>query len=310
VNPGLAEPARRLARSNTAAAIGFVVMWSSGFIGARLGTDNADTITVLLWRFLCASALLLVVWWGIRWMLVGNRQAPSRRQIGIQAAVGLLAQGVYLLGTVGAVQLGVGVGTTALIAALQPMLAGALAGPVLGDRVPPKQWVGLGVGLLGVGLVVSGDLNAGHSEPLWAYGLPFVGMAGLVAATLLEAKTRAGTPLGDSLVIQCSASAVLFVLLGLATGQAAPPSQDIGFWFAVAWFIVLSTLGGYGFYWLNLKRTNVTRVSSLIYLTPPTTMIWAFLMFGDAIELLASIGVVVCLGAVLLSQHGGPEPPS
>lgn len=298
---------RGAARSNSAIAAGFVVMWSSGFIGARLGTDTATTITILTWRFLVAAVVLLAGW-ALWHALRSNRRPLSRHEIGTQVAVGLLAQGVYLLGTVGAVELGVAAGTTALIAALQPILAGALAGPVLGEQVHRGQWLGLGVGLVGVVLVVGADLSAGHQTPPWAYLLPFVGMAGLIAATLLERKTHLGTPLGAALVIQCCASAVGFGLLALAAGQLAPPVHDGRFWAAVAWFVVLSTLGGYGFYWLNLTRTSVTRVSSLIYLTPPTTMVWAFGMFGETVRPLAGLGLLVCLGAVLVVHRWSGTP--
>ena len=156
---------------------GFVVMWSSGFIGASLGTPEAGTPTLMVWRFLLAAGLLLV---GI---LLLRRRWPGLREIAVQGVVGLLAQGVYLTGVVGAVEFGVTAGTTALIAALQPLLAAALAGPVLGEHVGRQQWAGLAVGLVGVALVVGGDVRVGAEAPLWAYVMPFVGMAGLVAAT-------------------------------------------------------------------------------------------------------------------------------
>src|SRR5829696_1988600 len=108
---------------------GFVVMWSSGFIGASLGTPEAGTPTLMVWRFLLAAGLLLV---GI---LLLRRRWPGLREIAVQGVVGLLAQGVYLTGVVGAVEFGVTAGTTALIAALQPLLAAALAGPLLGEHV-------------------------------------------------------------------------------------------------------------------------------------------------------------------------------
>jgi drug/metabolite transporter (DMT)-like permease len=187
-----------------------------------------------------------------------------------------------------------------LITALQPITAGALARPVLGQRVDAGQWLGFGIGLAGVALVVSADLGAGHSTPPWAYALPFLGMAGLVAATLLERGAHLGTPLGDALVIQCTTSAALFGILALTTGHVTPPAHDGNFWVVMAWVVVLSTFGGYGFYWLNLRRTSVTRVSSLIYLTPPTTMVWALLMFGETPRLRAGLGLFVCLVAVLI----------
>jgi drug/metabolite transporter (DMT)-like permease len=276
-------------------ATGFVVMWSSGFIGARLGTDAAGTVTLLMWRFILAAALLLA-WSRLR----GSRL--SRREVALQVVIGFLSQGVYLAGTVLSIELGVALGTAALIGALQPILAGALAGPVLGEPVVARQWIGLGLGVAGVGLVVGGDIQV-QGAPVWAYALPFAGMAGLVAATLIERKAAFDTDLGDALAVQCAVSAGLFSVLGLAAGEAAPPA-DGAFWLAIAWVIVLSTIGGYGLYWLNLERGSVTRVSSLIYLTPPATMIWAFLMFGETIGVPAAGGLGICVAAVLLVRSG------
>ena len=294
-------------------------MWSSGFIGARLGTPEASTPTLMAWRFLLAAGLLLV---GV---FLLQRRLPGLREIAVQSVVGLLAQGVYLTGVVGAVEFGVTAGTSALVAALQPLLAAALAGPVLGERVSRQQWAGLAVGLVGVTLVVSGDAGAGGDAPLWAYAMPFVGMAGLVAATLVERKENlqkstlqasananpkagseeadAETPLDVALAIQCAASALLFAALAPFWG-GLEPAGGLHFWAAVAWFVVFSTFGGYGFYWLNLKLSGVARVSSLIYLTPPTTMVWAYLMFGERISPLAFVGLLICFGGVLLANRG------
>ena len=278
---------------------GFVVMWSSGFIGASLGTPEAGTPTLMVWRFLLAAGLLLV---GI---LLLRRRWPGLREIVVQGIVGLLAQGVYLTGVVGAVEFGVTAGTTALIAALQPLLAAALAGPVLGERVDRRQWAGLAVGLVGVALVVGGDVRVAEA-PLWAYAMPFAGMAGLVAATLVERReylrgSGLETPMDVVLGIQCTASALLFAALAPFWG-GLQPAGGLLFWGAVAWFVVFSTFGGYGFYWLNLKLSSVARVSSLIYLTPPTTMVWAYLMFGERVGLLAVVGLVICSGGVLLAR--------
>lgn len=282
------------------AEVGFVVMWSSGFIGAMLGTPGAGTPTLMVWRFFVAAGLLLTG------ALLLRRRWPGQREIAVQGVVGLLAQGVYLTGVVGAVEFGVPAGTTALIAALQPLMAAALAGPVLGEHLGRQQWVGLAVGLVGVALVVGGDVRVGVEAPLWAYAMPFVGMAGLVAATLVERRENLrrsglGAPMDVVLGIQCVASALLFAALALFWG-GLEPAGGLPFWGAVAWFVVFSTFGGYGFYWLNLRLSSVARVSSLIYLTPPTTMVWAYLMFGERIGVLAVVGLVICFGGVLLAR--------
>jgi drug/metabolite transporter (DMT)-like permease len=289
------------------AEVGLVVMWSSGFIGATLGTQEASTPTFQAWRSLFAAGVLLAA------VLLLRRRWPPPGEVAVQGTVGFLAQGVYLSGVVGAVEFGVNAGTTALVAALQPLLAAALAGPVLGERVRAWQWVGLIVGLIGVVLVVGGDMRvkdqipAESAAPLWAYALPFVGMAGLVAATLLERraslKTKLETPLDVALAIQCAVSAVLFAVMAMFWGGLEPPGGG-QFWLAVLWGVVFATFGGYGFYWLNLKLSSVARVSSLIYLTPPTTMVWAYLMFGQSFGLLAISGLAVCFGGVLLASRG------
>ncbi len=123
----------------------------------------------------------------------------------------------------------------------------------------------------------------------------------------MERKANPGadtdTPLDVALGIQCSVAAILFAALALFWG-GLEPAGGMNFWAAVAWFVVFSTFGGYGFYWLNLKTSGVARVSSLIYLTPPTTMVWAYLMFGESIGPLAILGLAVCFGSVLLAGRG------
>ncbi|WP_019609066.1 DMT family transporter [Nocardiopsis sp. CNS-639] len=278
-------------------AAGLVVMWSSGFVGADLGTRYAPATTLLAWRFLVVAALL-AGWWLWR----GPRM--SRRDLAAHAVLGLLAQSGYLYGVFAAAQAGVAAGTSALVAALQPLVATALAVPLLGERVRPRQLAGLALGLGGVGLVVGADLFRPGAAPWWGYLLPFGAMLSLVAATLLERRARPGGSVVQALAVQCAVSAVLFTGLAAATGTLAPPA-DPGFWAAVVWVVVLSTLGGYGLYWAVLARSGVARVSALLYLTPPTTLVWSWLMFGDPVGPVALAGMAVCAVAVVLVSTGG-----
>jgi drug/metabolite transporter (DMT)-like permease len=218
--------------------------------------------------------------------------------------VGTLGVVGYLSGVVKAVELGVPAGLAALVAALQPLAAAALAGPVLGERVSPRQWLGLVLGLGGVGLALSGELRVGTAAP-YAYLLPLLGMLSLVAATLMQKRsTHADLPILASLCVQCALAAALFAALAAAEGRVAP-IPTAGFVASVLWFVLLSTFGGYGLYWACLKRTSATRVSSLIYLTPPVTMVWAWLMFGETLSAAAVAGLVVCFCGVTLTGGGG-----
>ncbi len=271
---------------------GLVVAWSSGFIGARLAADTPSVFLVLFWRFCLLSIALAPL------LARSATNGLPWRSVVLQATLGAFAMFGYLALGVEAIALGVPAGTAALISALQPLMTAALAGPLLRERVGTWQWVGILMGLVGVSLAVGGGL--GHA-PLWVYGLSLASTASLVLATLLAKAVPDGTPLLPSIAIQSIVSAILFAPLAALDGGLAP-DLDPRFLAAVAWFIVFSTIAGYGLYWLCLQRSTATRVGSLIYLTPPVTMIWAWLMFSEPITLAAILGFAICLGGVLIAR--------
>jgi len=280
-----------MTRKDRLAAGLLVVMWSSGFIGAELGTAVAPADTLLGWRY--AAAAVVVV------LLAGSRGIrPDRRTWPRLVLVGLLCQCLYLGGVVTGVGLGVPAGTAALVAALQPLVVSVAAGPLLGERTRTGQRVGLLLGVIGVALVVAGDLGGGAAGAL-AYALVVGGMLALSAGTLLERRLALPVSLLESLTVQTLTASIFFLGVAALDGHLQPPAEP-RFWWAVLWVVALSTFGGYGSYLLVLRRTGATRVSTLLFLTPPTTAVWAFLMFGTRPGLLALPGAAVCAFAVWL----------
>jgi drug/metabolite transporter (DMT)-like permease len=264
-----------------------VVCWSSGFVGAELAArTTADPVTLLAWRFAVLSLVLVLIC-----VLVGQglprRPAAWRRQ----GSVALLTQITYLALVFEGVNRGVPGGTAALLAALQPLLVATVAGPLLGERTSRRQWVGLLVGMAGVVLVVSGDLQVAGA-PGWAYLLPVGAMLSLATGTVLERRIAPPESLLETVTLQACLTAAAFLLLAVGAGRAAPPA-DADFWAAVAWLVVLASLGGYGSYVLVARRRGATHVSALLYLTPPTTLLWVFLMFGEPVPLAGLAGLMV-----------------
>ncbi|OEU99043.1 hypothetical protein AN217_15870 [Streptomyces qinglanensis] len=286
-------------------AVAFVVCWSSGFIGAKLGAGSAPAVTILMWRFLpLALALLAATAARASW-----RGVPPRVLLR-QALIGTLSQSGYLLTVFWAIQLGVSSGTTALIDGVQPLVAGALAGPLLRQYVSRRQWLGLGLGLAGVVIVTTADAATAAEVAWWAYLIPFLGMLSLVAATFLEGRSRTDISPEVPLAVHCATSAVIFTALALAAGSATPPA-DPAFWTAVAWLVVLSTFGGYGLYWLILRRSGVTKVNTLMFLMAPVTAVWGAIMFGEHFGVRTALGLAVCLAAVVVVHRGRrPAPPA
>ncbi|MBZ6107249.1 DMT family transporter [Streptomyces olivaceus] len=285
---------------NALLSVAFVLCWSSGFIGAKLGAGTAAATTLLMWRFLPLALVLLAVAAVSRTVWRGL----TLRDTGRQVAIGALSQTGYLLSVYYAIQLGVSSGTTALIDGVQPLVAGALAGPLLRQYVSRRQWLGLWLGLAGVATVTTADAAAaGADVAWWAYFVPFLGMLSLVAATFLEGRSRSPVSPRAALTIHCVTSAVLFAGLALGTGSAAPPAGG-SVWLATAWLVVLPTFGGYGLYWLILRRSGVTEVNTLMFLMAPVTAVWGALMFGEHFGVQTAVGLVVGLAAVAVVRRG------
>ena len=266
-------------------------------MGAELGSRaGAAPVTLLGWRFMLLTAVLLLV------AVVRQVPWPSWRAWRRQAVLGALCQAGYLILIFEGVSRGVGGGTSALIAALQPLLVATVAGPLLGERSSAVMWFGLLLGLAGVVIVVGGDLSESQAA-WWLYLLPTAGMLCLASGTVLARRLRPPENLFETIMMQSLVTAVLMMVPALVSGQAAPP-VDGEFWAAVAWLIVLASLGGYVLYVFVNETEGATVVSTLLYLTPPTTMLWVFLMFGEPVSLMGLLGLAVSAVGVLLVLRG------
>lgn len=281
-------PARDAFRRNAGhlASVALVIMWSSGFVGAELGVRAGGTPLQLLgWRFSILAAMLLTV------CLVLRVDLTDRRAWGQQALIGLLSQAGFLFLVFEGVNRGVDGGIAALIASLQPLLVATVAGRILGERITPVMWIGMVLGLSGVVVVVSGDLGTGAAA-WWAYLLPAAGMLSLTTGTVLTQRLRPTESLLQSITMQMVVTAIALVTISLLVGQATVPS-DVDFWLAVTWLVLLSTLGGYALFVFVTRTRGATVASVLLYLTPPTTMLWVWLMFGVPITLVAVVGMAI-----------------
>ncbi|MFC4608062.1 DMT family transporter [Streptomyces maoxianensis] len=284
---------------NVLLSAAFVLCWSSGFIGAKLGAGSADAVTILMWRFLPLAAVLA----GVSLLMRASWRGLAARDILRQAVIGALSQSGYLLTVYVAIQLGVSSGTTALIDGTQPLVAGALAGPLLRQYVSGRQWLGLCLGVSGVAVVTLADAAAAEGVAGWAYLIPFAGMLSLVAATFLDSRTRTPVVPSVAMTVHFGTSAVVFTVLAAAFGSALPPAET-SFWVAVGWLVVLATFGGYGLYWLVLRRSGVTKVNTLMFLMAPVTAIWGAAMFDEPFGVQTVLGLALGLAAVLVVHRG------
>jgi drug/metabolite transporter (DMT)-like permease len=290
-------PAALRERAAVVSSVALVVTWSSGFVGAELSSRaGAVPLTLLAWRFTLLAVLLVTV------AALRRTTWPAWQAWRRQIVLGVLCQAAYLLLIFEGVTQGVPGGTAALIAALQPLLVATVAGSLLGERSTPRMWLGMVLGMVGVAVVVSGNLDVTEA-PLWTYLLPVAGMLCLASGTVLERRLRPAESLLETITMQSVVTAVLLMTLALLSGQASPPASP-QFWWAVAWLIVLASLGGYVMYVFVTRTQGATVVSTLLFLTPPTTMLWVYLMFGERITLAGLSGLAVSAVGVWLALGG------
>ena len=284
----------------TAGCFIFILLWSSGWIGSKYGLDYAGTFTLLTYRYVLVVIVLLVfvtftkAWRGI-----------PRLQLISHIAVGVLSHAVYLGAGNSALQLGVSAGSVAFIAALQPMITATMSSGVTGERSSNRQWFGLGLGFISIMIVIWDKLNVGGS--LFAYLLPFIGILAISLASVIdrrcslknqEAKVEA-TPLSLVCLIHCS-SALLAMLPVAAVVEGFETQWSGELIFSVLWLAILVSLGAYSMMFFMLRNITATKVASLEYVAPPTTMIMAYFMFGESLTLGDFVGIILAGVAVWL----------
>lgn len=259
----------------------FVLLWSTGFIVARYGMPYAEPMTFLLLRFLLALGLLLPL------ILLMRAPWPEPGLALRIALAGALLQAGYLGGVWAAVREGMTAGLVALIVGLQPIITACLAS-FLNERLRPYQWLGLGLGLLGVALVVWAKLSLTGLSSL-SLGLSILALASITAGTLYQKKFCPQFDLRTGTAVQYLAAAVICLpwVFGVETREIIWTVELIG---ALAWSVLAISLGAIFLLFVLIREGAATQVTSLLYLTPPTTAIMAFVLFNEPITLLTILG--------------------
>jgi len=278
-----------------AAPVLFVFLWSTGFIGAKFGLPHAEPMTFVALRFGIVTGLVTL------WALAIRAKWPPPQLVLHTALIGVLMHAGFMGTTFVAISLGVEAGTAALIAALQPILSALLAHSVLGEKTRPSQWVGLCLGVVGVLLVVGNKLTAGLGAAS-GYGLCVVALASLSFGTIWQKKYGSEVPATSGYVIQYAAATA--VTLGLAlTFETMRIDWSLDFAIALTWLVLAISIGAIVLLYGMLRTGAASRVSSLFFLTPASTALIGWAMFGEQLSVLALLGVAVAAAGVYIAAR-------
>lgn len=279
----------------------FVLLWSTGFIGAKFGLPYAEPFTFLFVRFACVLVLLYLL---IR--LLGERW-PSGSLLWFHiAVVGVLVHGVYLGAVFTAIGLGMPAGITALIVGLQPLITAGLARLWLGERIQRRQWLGILLGLVGITLVMSEQLDLGSPGGLftgfgWAAVLSaFSALLGISVGTLYQKRHCTGMPLVTGTFIQYLGASLMLGVAALLFETREIQWNPV-FVLALLWLIFGLSIAAILLLMTMIRRGEASRVASLFYLVPPVTAIEAWILFGERLGIVALIGIALAVAGVALA---------
>ena len=280
----------------------FVLLWSTGFIGAKFGLPYAEPFTFLALRVLATIAILVPM------VLLMRMKWPQGAGLwGHVAVSGCLVHGAYLGGVFYGIYLGMPAGLASLLVGLQPLVTAALAGPLLNERLSVLQWSGLVLGLMGVALVLGGkmDLTAlsFHDFGWPALACVMVALVGITLGTLYQKRYCTGMPLLGGTIVQYLGALVVFGL-GSLLFESREVTWSTTFILTLAWLVLVLSIAAIVLLMLLIKSGEASRVASLFYLVPPVTALEAWWLFDESLPLASLAGMVLTVIGVALTAKG------
>ncbi len=277
----------------------FVLLWSTGFIGAKFGLPYAEPLTFLSSRYVLVILLMALLALAMRapW----PRSPAEAMHSGV---TGLLVHGLYLGGVFMSIHRGLPAGVAALVVGMQPVLTALGAGLLLGERVSIRQWAGLALGFVGVTLVVSNKVTAGGVSPaeLGTMLVPaLAALGGITAGTLYQKRFCPRFDLRTGSVVQFLPTLAVTALVAWRT-ETMHIDWTGEFVFALLWLVLVLSLGAISLLNLLIRSGSAVNVASLFYLTPPATALIAWAMFDETLTGLALVGMAVAVGGVWLAR--------
>jgi drug/metabolite transporter (DMT)-like permease len=273
----------------------FIVLWSSGYIGGAIGILYAEPFTMTFLRFALAALIMLAV------VIATRTPMPSSpMQVVHMAVVGFFMQALQFGGLYAGMKHGVPAGQSALIVGLMPVLVGLLAGPLLGEKVHWRQWIGLGLGVLGVVFVLAEKIGVGTGA-LVGYGFTAAALVGITAGTLYQKRFCGGFDLRTTGFVQMVVGASVMLAAAYAT-ETMVIDWTTAFVGSVVWLALMNSIGALLLLYLMIRRGEATKVASLFFLIPPVTQVMASATLGEIPSTIALVGFALAATGVWLSN--------
>ncbi len=277
----------------------FVFLWASAFITSKVIVHDASPFAALAFRFvLVAGGFALFA------LVAGDRLVASRKDAVQAGATGVLFHGLYLGGVFFAISKGMPAGLAALIVSLQPVLTGALAGPVLGEQVSWRQWLGIGLGFGGAAAVLGFDIGSGF--PLISMLATLTALVAVTAGTLWQKRLSGRLPLSVSNFYQAGAAGLFHLAVMLCLEQPFINFTS-SFILAMGWQILAVSFGAFTILMYLIRTGSASRTSTLFFLVPPVSAVMAWLFLDEFLSMTDIGGLFIATCGVYIATRPSAE---
>jgi len=273
----------------------FILLWSSAFITTKPIIDNSDPFSALSFRFFIVALGFFI------FSILTNKKIFVKKKYLIQSIFsGILFHGFYLGGVFFSVSKGLPTGITALIVTLQPILTNALAGPILGEKVTWKQWVGIIFGFFGATLVLGFDI--GSILPSIGIISSFVALFAITSSTLWQKKLSNNLPLSVSNMYQ-AVGGCLFHLIIIFVFIDPYINFSKTFIIAMSHQIFLVSFGAFTILMYLIKYNSASKTVTIFFLIPATSAAMAWLFLNETLTTYDIIGFLIASFGVFIATR-------
>ena len=273
----------------------FILLWSSAFITTKPIIDSSDPFAALAFRFFFVAI-------GFYLFSVYSKNSIIINQKNLIESVlsGVLFHGFYLGGVFYSISIGMPTGIAALIVTLQPVLTNALSGPILGEKVTAKQWIGVLLGFIGAALVLG--LDVGSDIPLLGLIATMIALIAITASTIWQKKLSNNLPLSVSNMYQAIGGCLFHILVIILF---AKPNIIFSktFIFAMSHQIFLVSFGAFTILMYLIKNNSASKTVSIFFLIPATSAFMAWFFLNENLTNLDLIGFFITTIGVYIATR-------
>lgn len=299
------------ARLLTAFAAVYVI-WGSTYLAIRFAVETLPPLLMAGTRFIIAGSILLL------WSRLRERAGGPSVQDWL---TGLVSGALLLLGGNGAVvwaEQRVPSGIAALLVAVVPLWMVLLDWLRPGGRRPPSLvFVGLGLGLVGLGLLVGPEaFTGGGTLDVAGAGVLMLGSLSWALGSLYTQRAPKPSSPNRGSGTQMFAGGVCLVVVALVMGEGgqldlahASTRSLLGF----AYLVTFGSLIGFTAYYYLLTHTTAAKASTYAYVNPVVAVLlgWAFADEPVTSRTLVAAAVILAGVAIItVARSGSSVKPS